>query len=724
MIKLAAPLLALVALTPAPPAVAAAAPAQLPAPPATRTAPVTDTYHGVEVVDPYRWLEDGGSPEVRAWSDAQNAYARAYLDALPAAPELRRRIGRIFNTVSQSYGGFQLVGSTLFGFSSQPPKQQPFLVAFATPDGPAGLRVLVDPNVLDPSGTTTIDWFVPSPDGRRLAVSLSAGGSEAGDVHLFDAATGAATGEVVSRVQGGTAGGSLAWTPDGAGFFYTRYPRPGERPAEDLAFYQQVWFHRLGAAAAEDRYEIGRDFPKTAEIKLVASPSSARLLAEVQLGDGGRFAHYLREADGRWRQLTGFDDGVVQAVWGPGDVLFFISRQGAPKGKVLRLAAGAAGLGDAVTIVPEGNDNLVNDFYGSSPMVVTATRLYLTYQLGGPSEIRAFDHDGHAAAGPRQLPVSAVGGLTPLAGGALLFHQSSYVVPGTWYRFDPATGETIATAFSSPAPVDLSDAEAVREIAYSRDGTRVPVNVIRKKGARLDGDNPTLLTGYGGYDISMTPGFDALARVWLDGGGVLAIANLRGGGEFGEAWHEAGRLTVKQNVFDDFAAAMEHLIAAGYTRPGKLAILGGSNGGLLMGAVLDQHPELCRAVVSGSGIYDSLRNELTPNGRFNVAEYGSVADAAQFRALYAYSPYHHVVDGTPYPAVLMMTGANDPRVDPMHSRKMAARLQAATSSGQPILLRTSAATGHGFGSPLDEVISQQVDLYAFLFDQLGMRLGP
>ena len=300
---------------------------------------MTDTYHGVEVVDPYRWLEDGDSPEVRAWSDAQNAYARAYLDALPAAPELRRRIGRIFNTVSQSYGGFQLVGSTLFGFSSQPPKQQPFLVAFATPDGPAGLRVLVDPNVLDPSGTTTIDWFVPSPDGRRLAVSLSAGGSEAGDVHLFDAATGADTGEVVSRVQGGTAGGSLAWTPDGAGFFYTRYPRPGERPAEDLAFYQQVWFHRLGAPAAEDRYEIGKDFPKTAEIKLLASPSSPRLLAEVQLGDGGRFAHYLREADGRWRQLTGFDDGVVQAVWGPGDVLFFISRQDAPKGKVLRLAA-------------------------------------------------------------------------------------------------------------------------------------------------------------------------------------------------------------------------------------------------------------------------------------------------------------------------------------------------------------------------------------------------
>jgi prolyl oligopeptidase len=238
----------------------------------------------------------------------------------------------------------------------------------------------------------------------------------------------------------------------------------------------------------------------------------------------------------------------------------------------------------------------------------------------------------------------------------------------------------------------------------------------------LDGDNPTLLTGYGGFGISETPGFDPLLRIWLDAGGVWAVANLRGGGEFGESWHEAGRLTAKQNVFDDFAAALVHLIAAGYTRPARLAIMGGSNGGLLMGAVLTQHPELCRAVVSAVGLYDMVRYERSPNGAFNVPEYGSVTDPEQFRALYAYSPYHHVVADTPYPAVLMLTGANDPRVDPMHSRKMAARLQAATGSGLPILLRTSAATGHGIGSPLAELVEQEVDIFSFLFDRLGMSL--
>lgn len=724
--SLLAPLLAL-ALAPAPatPAPAVAPAAELrQAPPATRREPVVDRYHDTAVADPYRWLEDGDAAEVRAWSDAQNAHARAVLDALPAAPELRRRIAAIVAAIPQSYRRFQLRGDTLYALTFQPPKQQPFLVAFPAGDRPDGQRTVVDPNALDPTGATTIDWFVASPDGRWLAVSLSAGGSETGDVHLVDATTGRDTGEVVPRAHGGTAGGSLAWAPDGGGFFYTRYPRPGERPDADLPFYQQVWFHRLGTPTADDRYELGRGLAKTSEIVLRAAPGSPRLLAEVQDGDSGRFAHYLREADGRWRQLTRFDDRVVQAVFAPGgEALFLISRRGAPAGKVLRLAAGAPGLAAAVTVVPEGDDSLVSDFYAPAPPIaVTAGRLYLTYQRGGPSEIRAFDHDGRPRPAPRQLPVSAVSGLTPLAGEALLFLNGSYLAPAAWYRFDAASGETVATGFSSPPPVDLSDAEAVRETAYSQDGTRVPVTVLRKKGTHLDGDNPTLLTGYGGFGFSLSPALDPLLRIWLDAGGVLAVANLRGGGEFGEAWHQAGRLTLKQNVFDDFAAAMEHLIAVGYTRPGRLAIVGGSNGGLLMGAVLNQHPELCRAVVSAVGIYDMLRAERSANGAYNVPEYGSVADPEQFRALYAYSPYHRVVDATPYPAVLMLTGANDPRVDPMHSRKMTARLQAATSSGRPVLLRTSAATGHGIGSPLSELVEQEVDVDAFLFDQLGMSL--
>jgi prolyl oligopeptidase len=308
----------------------------------------------------------------------------------------------------------------------------------------------------------------------------------------------------------------------------------------------------------------------------------------------------------------------------------------------------------------------------------------------------------------------------------VLFRATSYLEPAAWHRWEakPGGGTATKTALARPWPLDFGDAEVVREFAVSRDGTRVPINVIRRKGTKLDGTNPTLLTGYGGYGISQVPSFDPGLRVWLDRGGVWAEANLRGGGEFGEEWHRAGALTAKQNVFDDFLACARHLIAAGYTSPKRLAIEGGSNGGLLMGAALTQAPELFRAVVSHVGVYDMLRVELSPNGAFNVPEYGTVKDESQFRALYAYSPYHRVKDGTAYPAVLMLTGANDPRVDPMQSRKMTARLQAANPSGRPVLLRTSGTTGHGGGTPLTESIAQEVDVWAFLFHQLGVPVTP
>jgi prolyl oligopeptidase len=260
----------------------------------------------------------------------------------------------------------------------------------------------------------------------------------------------------------------------------------------------------------------------------------------------------------------------------------------------------------------------------------------------------------------------------------------------------------------------------LREFATSRDGTRVPVNIIRRKGAVLDGRNPVLLNGYGGYGISLSPSFNIRRRVWLDRGGIVVIANLRGGGEYGEAWHKAGNLTNKQNVFDDFAACARHLVERGYTQPGRLAIEGGSNGGLLMGAALTQNPDLFRAVVAHVGIFDMLRVELDPNGAFNVTEFGTVQDPHHFEALYDYSPFHHVVDGTPYPAVLLVTGENDGRVNPMQSRKMAARLQAATASDRPVLLRTSASSGHGLGTALKERIAQDADVFAFLFDQLNI----
>src|SRR5205814_1697822 len=280
------------------------------------------------------------------------------------------------------------------------------------------------------------------------------------------------------------------------------------------------------------------------------------------------------------------------------------------------------------------------------------------------------------------------------------------------------------TALVDSSPVSFADIEVSREMATSKDGTKVPLNIIRKKGTKLDGNNPTLLYGYGGYGVSMQPGFDFTRRLWFDRSGVWVVANIRGGGEFGEEWHKAGNLTKKQNAFDDFAAAAEYLIKEKYTRSEKLAIQGGSNGGLLMGALITQRPDLFRAVVSSVGIYDMLRVELAPNGAFNVTEFGTVQNPEQFKALYAYSPYHHVVDGTKYPAVLMMTGANDGRVAPYHSRKMTARLIAANKSENPILLRTSSSAGHGIGTALSERIKQVADIYAFLFAQLGMTGKP
>ncbi len=311
--------------------------------------------------------------------------------------------------------------------------------------------------------------------------------------------------------------------------------------------------------------------------------------------------------------------------------------------------------------------------------------------------------------------------MTPLEGDNLLFENSSFVEPPAQYLFDVNSGSVTKTKLIGDPPVTLADVRVERKFATSKDGTKIPVNILIPKGAKRDGSNPCLLTGYGGYGINIEPGFSSIRRILFDHGFVVAVANLRGGGEYGEQWHFSGRLTEKQNVFDDFTAAMKLLIDEKYTSRDKLAIEGGSNGGLLMGAILTQHPHMMKCVISHVGIYDMLRVELSPNGAFNVPEFGTVKDSTQFRALLAYSPYHNVKDGTKYPATLFMTGANDPRVDPMQSRKMTARLQAATGSDAPILLRTSSSSGHGRGTALSERVEQITDSMAFLFAQLGVR---
>ena len=682
--------------------------------PPTEKKPVTDEYHGVKVVDEYRWLEETGSPAVKAWTDAQNQHSRTWLDGRAERAGIEAKLTALYAKDTPSHGGLVARPGMLFALKFQPPKQQRLLVSLASVDELTSERVVLDPNELEPKGQVAMDWFVPSPDGKLIAVCLSEHGSEDGTLHFFRTETGERLPDRIVRVQYPTGGGSAAWMPDGSGIFYTRYPHKGEKPEEDLNFFQQIYFHKLGTPAESDEYSAGRDFPRIAEIELETSEDGRLLLAAVANGDGGEFSHHIREtkAGAAWRQITRHEDGVKSVVFShDGSALYLRSVKDAPRGKVLRMSPTGT-LADAVTVVPE-SDAVIE---GITP---TAKHLFINDLLGGPSRVRQFTLDGKDA---RILPLpeaSGVGGLIEV-GDRVVFRQTSFVAPAAWMSYDPASGAMKKTALFNTSPVDFSDIEAVREFAVSKDGTKVPVNIVRRKGTKLDGSNPALLYAYGGYGISMRPFFDFENRLWFDRGGIYVVANIRGGGEFGEEWHLAGNLTKKQNVFDDFAACAKHLIERGYTRSEKLAVEGGSNGGLLMGAFLTQNPGLARAVVAHVGLYDMLRVELDPNGAFNVTEFGTVKIPEHFRALYAYSPYHNVKDGMKYPAVFFLAGETDGRVNPAHSRRMTARLQAATASEHPILVRLSASSGHGMGTGLTEKIAQQADVFAFLFDQLGM----
>ncbi len=707
-----------------------------PALPATPKKPVADTYHGVVVTDDYRWLEDGAAPAVTAWWKAEDAYARHRFAAAPNATAIRARVKELLTTPMTRYAEVREHQGVVFALKAQPPKQQPSLVVFGSIDDLATERTLVDPSVLDPSGRTAIDFFAPSLDGKRVAVSLSQNGTEDGTVRVVEVATGKELPDHIARVNGGTAGGSVAWNAQGTGFWYTRYPREGERPPQDLSFYQQIWFHELGTPEARDARELGDQIEagRIAENMLRSSRDGRYVLDSVQKGDGGDWEHWLRGPGGAWARVDRYADEVKDARFGVDGNLYLLSRKGAPAGRILRVPAGAPSLEHA-TLVAEGSaDAAILSFE------VTRSRLYLVVAAGGPTQVRVLGLDGQERQPLDIGPVSALPlvqlpndyALEPFGDDGLVYRVDTFTEPQAWYRVGGLAGGAAAKSekprrlpLSSAAPVDFSEVEVVREFATSRDGTRIPVNILRRKGTLLDGRNPTLLTGYGGYGVILNPSYSPLVKLWLEHGGVYAVANLRGGGEYGERWHQEGMLTRKQNVFDDFAACAEHLVARKYTRPDRLAFRGGSNGGLLMGAVLTQHPRLAKAVVARVGIFDMLRVELDPNGAFNVTEFGTVKDPEQFRALLAYSPFHHVKEGTAYPAVLLTTGVHDPRVDPRHARKMAARLQAAASastSRAPILLRVN-QSGHGIGSSLDERIDEEADIHAFLFEQLGVEWG-
>ncbi|MFL5377928.1 MAG: prolyl oligopeptidase family serine peptidase, partial [Myxococcales bacterium] len=537
-------------------------------PPAAEKKPFATEYQGIRVVDDYRWLEGPDNPDVKKWVAAQNKHTRAVLDALPGRDLLRKRFTELLTKREASYREVRPRARHLFALKMDPALQQAVLVELARPDDRKSERVVVDPNGREPKGRVTIDFYEPSPDGKLVAVSLSANGSEDGTLHVFEVASGRELPDRIARIQEPTAGGSVAWAPRGDAIYYTRYPRKGERSEADLAFFQEVWRHKLGSAESADAYEMGRGLPRIAEIAL--SSEGDVVLANVANGDGGEHEFFLRRGEGPWTQLSRFEDRLVEGRIGLDGAVYFVSLAGAPRGKVLRLPLDAPSLESARIVVPE-QAGVIEEIEPA------ASRLYVAEMLGGPSRLRSFDLSGKDLGIVDTEPVSTVFDLRRLDADSIVFGWTSYREPTAYLRLDPATEKPIRTALFRRPAVDFSDVEVTREECTSADGTKVPLSILRPKGTRLDGKNPALLTGYGGFNIALKPHYEDAVHVFLEQGVVVAIANLRGGSEFGDAWHEQGKLLHKQNVFDDFAAAAEHLVKLGYTNPKKLAIRGGSN---------------------------------------------------------------------------------------------------------------------------------------------------
>jgi prolyl oligopeptidase len=705
-------------------------------PPVAAKHSVADEYHGLKVVDDYRWLEDGKSAETRQWLVAENAYSLAYFNHAAAWNRILQDLKNPKDNPGTTQWSLDFRAGRFFYLQLDRTVQQQAVLMTSTSLGtphsaPANARVLIDPNVLDPTGHTSIDWYMPSLDGSLIGVGLAVGGSERSALTVFDASTGKQIG--VAFVPMGFPGRrrSLAWLPGNKGFVYAGYDSAVAAAAQATVLQnQKVFEHTLGTSETEDHVVLGKGLTRLAQIALDSDPTGKWIVASAEDGDGGTYANFVRMPDGSWQQVSTYSDEIVAITPGTPeeDVLYLTSLKDASRGKILEISAKAPVLAQARTIISEATASIEHDDpeTDSHRILVTKTRLYVTTIEGGPNRLRVYDHSGKSL---EDVPLPAVSGVSEVASlGAegLAIRIGDYLTPSAYSIYQPGSNaQPEATALSQPASQILANYVIDRAFATSKDGTRIPMNIIHRRGSAMDGTVPTLVYGYGGFGISLSPGFvgGIFWRPWLQQGYTLVITNIRGGAEYGDSWHVAGELTAKQNVFDDFSACAQYLIDNHWSSPAHMAALGGSNGGLLMGAEITQHREQFRAVVSDVGIYDMLRVELDPNGQFNATEYGTVKDAVQFQVLYAYSPYHHVVDGAKYPAILMETGDNDPRVNPAQSRKFTARLQAANSSQNPILLKTFADAGHGASSSADAQ-QQAADTYTFLFQELGVAYMP
>jgi prolyl oligopeptidase len=678
--------------------------------PPAPTSNQVDDYHGTKVADPYRPLEDPDSAPTRVWVEAENKLTFGYLEQIPAREKIRARMKELLKY--ERFSVPEKKGKHYFYSHNSGLQNQSVLYWLPALD--VQPKLLLDPNTLSVDGTVAVSGSALSDNGELLAYSLSASGSDWLEWHVREVATGKDLPDIIkwSKFSG------ASFSKEGKGFFYSRYDEPKEQSMlRDANYYQKLYFHKLGTPQSEDALIYKRDDQKEWGFGGSVTDDGRYLIIQISEGTDPKNRLYykdLTKSDSAVVALLDEKDAVYNFIDNDGPVFWLVTNLGAPLSRVIAIDTRNPGREHWKTIIPESKETLLS-------AAMLDNKFVASYLKDAHSEVKVFDVDGkylRTVETPGLGTVQGFGGKR--ADKETFYSYTSYSTPATIYRYDLASGKS--AVFRKPAVKFNPDDFETRQIFYtSKDGTRVPMFITARKGVSLERNNPTLLYGYGGFDISLTPAFSVGNLVWMEMGGIYAVANLRGGGEYGEPWHMAGTKLKKQNVFDDFIAAAEWLIANKYTQPKKLAISGRSNGGLLVGACLAQRPDLFGAALPGVGVMDMLRFHKFTIGWAWTSDYGSSDDAEEFKAIYKYSPLHNLKLGTKYPPTLIVTADHDDRVVPLHSFKFAATLQSAQSGEAPVLIRIETKAGHGAGKPISKAIEETTDEWSFLVKNLGMK---
>ncbi len=680
--------------------------------PSSRKADQVDDYHGTKVADPYRWLEDPDSEETKAWVEEQNQITFSYLGEIPVREQIKQRLTQLWNY--EKYGSPFKEGDRYFYFKNDGLQNQSVLYTLTSLD--AEPTVLLDPNTLSEDGTIALSGLSITEDGKLMAYGLSTSGSDWIEWKVRDVEAGNDLSDHLKWVKfSGT-----SWTHDGEGFFYSRYDEPNEATKlEDINYYQKLYYHKLGTPQSEDILIYHRPDQKEWMFGAGVTEDGRYLIISIDRGtDPKNLVLYkdLQTPDSPVVELISEFEANYSFIDNDGSVFWFRTDLDAPRGRVIAIDSNNPARENWQEIIPQAAETLEG-------VGLLNNQFVADYLKDARSSIKIFNLDGSFIREVELPGIGSAGGFGGKRYDTETFYTfTSFTTPGTIYRYNMVSGES--TLFRKPNVAFNPDEYETKQVFYSsKDGTQVPMFITHKKGLQLDGNNPTLLYGYGGFNVSLTPSFSVSRLVWMEMGGVYALPNLRGGGEYGEEWHQAGTKLNKQNVFDDFIAAAEWLINNKYTQPAKLAINGGSNGGLLVGACMTQRPDLFGAALPAVGVMDMLRFHKFTIGWAWCSDYGSPENLDEFKALYAYSPLHNLKPGTAYPATMITTADHDDRVVPAHSFKFAAALQEAHAGEKPVLIRIETKAGHGAGKPTTKIIEELADEWAFLVRSLDIPLN-